>query len=325
MSNNIVLKGKVKSINEEEGTVEIIASTNRIDRDHDRIDPKGWQLDNFKKHPVLVANHDTTSDLDNIIGKIIDFNITEDSFITKVKYFINKGNKKADWAWELVKEGMGAYSVSFIPIKYKENDQGGVDYIEQELLEISQVIIPANPDAITRMKKSITPYKEYEWMPDSVKWDKARARRDARKYANGDMKKYREFFVYYDESKPDNMTSYKLPIRYLSDGKPKNVWKGIISAMAVVLGAMGGINIPEDERRKAYDYLAKLYVEHGNVPPEYKDYKNEVEILYVSGFASISEALETLTTDNTVDQEPQEDEEAKFLKQLRDILSIKNK
>ena len=318
---NIVLKAKVKTINENEGTVEIVASTARLDRDNDTIDPKGWIFDNFQKHPILVANHMTSRDLDSIIGKIENIHVEGDAVVMTARYFINRGNKKADWAWQLVKEGIDAYSVSFIPIEYTENEKGGIDYKKQELLEVSQVVLPANPDAVSR---SIPNYKKYKWMPDATKWDASRAKKDARKYAlnpdgSYDMNKYKEFFVYFDKDAPQNMTSYKLPIRYLDSGEPKNVWKGIMAAMAAILGARGGVDIPETDRKKAYNYLSRLYIEHGNTPPEFKDYDNEIEILYKSGFTSVDEAREILTADNTAARKSED--EVEILKALRDLLN----
>ncbi len=44
---------------------------------------------------------------------------------------------------------LNTMSVAFLPIRSSYNaERGGVDYLEQELLEISFVSVPANPEAL---------------------------------------------------------------------------------------------------------------------------------------------------------------------------------
>ena len=40
--------------------------------------------------------------------------------------------------------------------------------------------------------------------------------------------------------------------------------------MTVVNGARGGVDIPDRDRRKVYDHLARHYGEFDEEPPEYK-------------------------------------------------------
>lgn len=293
-----------KSIDKEAHTVEVVISDESQDRDGEVIALDAWDFENFFKNPVLIDSHKYNG-ISNIIGKVLNIHINTESkqLIAKLQYFVNEGNPIADYAWTLVMNGLASYSVGFIPIEKKNNV-----WTRVELLEISQVTVPANPNAtvirdslVEAMikaykeieKKAVVGYSKADWLPDDTPWDADRARRDALEYAGGkdkfDPKKYREFFLWYDKEKEDNLTAYKLPFRYLVSGKPKNVWRGIVSAMASILGARGGVDIPEKERREVYDVLVRYYKEHGNEPPEFKEYQDELEIYRVCGYKKISE------------------------------------
>ena len=78
------------------------------------------------------------------------------------KYYINEGNEQADCGFNLATKKRAAFSVGFMPdwdsASELENGTGGksvfpnYEFKGQELLEVSHVIVPANPDALQRMK-----------------------------------------------------------------------------------------------------------------------------------------------------------------------------
>jgi hypothetical protein len=78
--------------------------------------------------------------------------------VAKPKWFVGEGNPEADWGWKLAEHGVAAFSIGFIPkksISYDEEARaknGGIyrDFEEIELLEVSQVLIPANPSALQK-------------------------------------------------------------------------------------------------------------------------------------------------------------------------------
>lgn len=70
---------------------------------------------------------------------------------------------------------------------------------------------------------------------------------------------------------PREKGAYKLPHHELIDGRLKVTWRGVVSAMTVVNGARGGVDIPEGDRRKVYDHLARHYEEFDEEPPDYAD------------------------------------------------------
>ena len=48
-------------IKSEDGQPAAIISTSRVDRDGDTIDPRGWQLDDYRKNGVVLFGHDSRS------------------------------------------------------------------------------------------------------------------------------------------------------------------------------------------------------------------------------------------------------------------------
>ena len=168
---------EVKAVDEKEGIIDMLIpmSTDSVDRANESIDPMGWvkSLPAFKKRAILVSSH-SYSDLRKQIGELVDIKAVKEGLLAKPKYYINQGNEEADWAFKLASKGMAAYSVGFIPVKWVDGDgkKGPYrKYTEQELLEISHVIVPCNRDSIQDMKgKSENPI-EIEIMEEILKSD----------------------------------------------------------------------------------------------------------------------------------------------------------
>ena len=143
---------------EEDGVIDafIPMSMSTRDRDEEVILPAAFEktLSIFLKRPVLLSSHNYGS-LTNQIGEFADLKIKGKGLYAKPKYYINEGNPEADWAYKLAQHNMAAFSVGFIP---RKADEGKSDkdprrtYTEVELLEISQVTVPSNRDAIQGLK-----------------------------------------------------------------------------------------------------------------------------------------------------------------------------
>lgn len=67
---------------------------------------------------------------------------------------------------------------------------------------------------------------------------------------------------------PHRKTAYKLPHHELLEGRLQVVWSGVTSAMNVIEGGRGGVDLPQDEIGAVYDHLARHYEEFGEEPPE---------------------------------------------------------
>lgn len=132
------------------GTFTAVASTATVDRHGEVVSPEGWNLENFKKNPVLLWSHDHTIPAIGVATKIWVEGIGERAklmFAGKWQTVTEQGKAAA----QLVADGiLNSFSVGFIPF-----DMNGNTYTEQELLEISLVNVPANPDAMMLAYKSL--------------------------------------------------------------------------------------------------------------------------------------------------------------------------
>lgn len=154
-----MIRGETKVLDEKEGLVSAVASTEVPDRDGDIIRASGWQLENFLKHPILLSSHNYGS-VRSQIGEWTKLEIRGTKLMGTAKYYIGDGNEEADWAFKLATKGRGAYSVGFIPdMDLAEQRKGGKgnEFKGQELLEISHVTVPSNPSALQVMRGMVDP------------------------------------------------------------------------------------------------------------------------------------------------------------------------
>ena len=146
---------KVKSINEVNKTIEVVGSTSELDRDGERILPSAFltHIDSFKSNPVILAGHQhrlesgSSSVIGSAIPESIAINKTDVSFTMRFA-----DTKLGNEYWQLYKDKhMRAFSVGFIPLKWKDED-GTRIYSEIEPLEFSAVAVPSNRGALARAK-----------------------------------------------------------------------------------------------------------------------------------------------------------------------------
>jgi len=76
-------------------------------------------------------------------------------------------------------------------------------------------------------------------------------------------------FAWAPEMPPERYTDLKLPHHRPQDGKV--VWRGVVAAMAALMGARGGVDIPAADRRRVYEHLARHYRQFDREPPEFKE------------------------------------------------------
>ena len=148
-----------RAIDKEKRTVEFVASTNAVDSYGTVIPVDGWDLHRFEKNGVIGYQHNiySGSDPDNVIGKGVAF-IEDDALIVRVEFEPEDLNPKAEKIFRKIQFGsIGAVSVGFIPNapghwgrKADGEDPDVYYYNGQELLEVSVVNVPANPDAVKR-------------------------------------------------------------------------------------------------------------------------------------------------------------------------------
>lgn len=134
----IVVKG--------EGEFDVIATTETVDRDGEMIKSDGWETENFIKNPVMLDCHKY---FEMPVGACTELTKLEDGSYRAKGVFAR--TQKAQEIRSLYEDGiLRTVSVGFIP-----KERNGNIITKAELLEISFVPIPANPDAmaIAKMNK----------------------------------------------------------------------------------------------------------------------------------------------------------------------------
>lgn len=149
---------EVKSIGEYE--IEIVGSTEDVDRSKEVIEVDGWDLKNFKRNPVILASHRYDQPAIGR-GKVKK---QDGKLVFRIEFPEEGVYPLADIYRKLYKGGfMRASSVGFIPVAW-ENGDGEKEpyrtYKKAELLELSLVSVPANPEALITDKGLNTAVRE---------------------------------------------------------------------------------------------------------------------------------------------------------------------
>ena len=126
----------------------VIASTEDIDRDGEKIIVDAWDLKNYKKNPIILCCHNWY-DVEDVIGRAT--NIKQEGKKLIIEWVFSKTNPKAKLVKDLYDEWiLKTVSVGFIPREREWNT-----ITKAELLELSFVPIPANPNALTDEQKAL--------------------------------------------------------------------------------------------------------------------------------------------------------------------------
>ncbi len=159
----------VRAIDIENRTAEFSISTETEDRMRDTISVEGWRLENFMKGgpgPVLWAHQ--SHELP--VGKALRVFTDEADGTKRLKSLAQFPSKEqypfGNTVFQLL---LGSYlkasSVGFAPVLWAFNEErGGFDFLEQELLEWSIVPVPANAEALVDAKSKgidIAPLREW--------------------------------------------------------------------------------------------------------------------------------------------------------------------
>ena len=147
-------------------------------------------------------------------------------------------------------------------------------YPQAGVLSLGHLAEAQAPDGIL-LTATAVPFEETVKAPEDRSWDADTAEARVRSWASGSDKekinwgKYRRAFAWYDRSAPEEFGSYKLPHHDIINGRISVVWRGVAAAMQVLLGARGGVDIPEGDRRGVYNHLARHYRQYEKSVPDY--------------------------------------------------------
>ncbi len=130
--------------------IEFIASTATVDRYGETIEASGWKLEEYRRNPVFQNAHQY-GDILFTLGRALVTEIRGNALFQRVEFAVDV-NPMARIAYGLYRgHFLNAVSVGFLPIRWEsggENSAWRRRHLEQELVEVSAVGIPANPDAL---------------------------------------------------------------------------------------------------------------------------------------------------------------------------------
>jgi len=145
----------LKSIDRDNRQIRVLASSAALDRHGERILPEAFKasLPVFMQNPVCLAAHahrlgDGASP---VVGRVVKIWIDKAGLWAVIQF---AETELGEQYWQLYRDGfMRSVSVGFIPRASEDRDENGrrvTVYTEVELLEISCVAVPSNPEALVK-------------------------------------------------------------------------------------------------------------------------------------------------------------------------------
>lgn len=159
---------EIRKKDEEKRTVTFVASDDTKDSAGTVLNQDNWDLTRFNKNGVIGYQHkvygswDGTDNPDNVIGKGYAY-VEDKKLMVEITFEPADINPLAEKIYQKILFGsLRAVSVGFLPVgqgRFGEGKDSNTYYFAgQELLEVSVVNIPANPNAL---KKSLEAEQEY--------------------------------------------------------------------------------------------------------------------------------------------------------------------
>jgi hypothetical protein len=297
---------KIKKAKDDNGTFDVIISTEDTDRSGEIVKQNGWELTNYKNNPIVLWGHDYYS---LPVGVCTETYLTESNGVpalgAKGVFLSAEINPFAQQVRKLYEFGLGkgagvgcTTSVGFIPKEFDENARNTIT--KSELLEFSFVPIPANQgvgpaqgrsltfaearalgiDMAGMRTKGMTFAATLGSIPEDISDEKAAentawkapalsdfTEKEWKDLSDADKREIAGHFAYADQEVPTDFKELKLAHHRASDGQV--VWHGVKAAMDALLSERSGITA-EDDKKAAYDHLAAHYKLFNKTLPEFK-------------------------------------------------------
>jgi HK97 family phage prohead protease len=130
--------------------LQFVLSDDSTDRMGDTIQVTGWDLTNFKENPIALWAHAATRP----IGRWVDVRVVGNKLMGKLVFADAGTSPMIDEIRSLVEQrilktvSVGFNPLDAEPIRDPKGKMTGFNFIKQELLEVSLVAVPANPNAV---------------------------------------------------------------------------------------------------------------------------------------------------------------------------------
>lgn len=265
-------------------TTVVTASTASVDRDGDVLDQAAWQLDSFKANPVIPWNHDYSLPP---VGRAVSVDVKDGKLTAEIEWD-TKTEMGATVARQFAEGFLGAVSVGFIahdrqprkglPEEDPMHSDRGNKLSGLELLEISAVVVPANPEAVAakrwakdsasirdaflelvhtdaEIRHALGLAKAWQANPGhpfdlpaadpATEWSFEASDADAVLGETPDWERFAMAHLIWDTENAEARAAYKLPIAKVVDGELRYVRAGIIAARSVLQDERDGIDVPD--------------------------------------------------------------------------------
>ncbi len=183
--------GRPASIDRETRTLSVTLSTATRDRQGDIVASEGLDFANYLKNPVVLWAHDLTAPP---VGRVLDLEVTPTTVTATVQFAETEFAREV---FELYAGGfLNAWSIGFIPRRWErlaaedgDNRTGGFHVLEAEVVEVSAVPVPANPETLTRELPRLKSHALRSRLTDAI--TAAKTGQQALPFADGDWQKSR--------------------------------------------------------------------------------------------------------------------------------------
>lgn len=168
---------------------------------------------------------------------------------------------------------------SVMGFDYKTSATGTYPHVTDGNIDFIPPGESRNIDDLLFEDRAAVPYKKFPLAPEETKWSFSASDGNAILGDPPNWTRYKSVHSWWDPEEPKARGSYKLPMAKMTDGTIKAVWRGVAAAMAALLGARGGVNIPANDKKAVYNRLARYYKDFDKKPPEFRMLEEDEERL----------------------------------------------
>lgn len=223
--------------NEPGAPIRFIASTEKTGRDGLILDSRGWQLENFQRSPTVLWSHDYSGQRPPI-GRADKVWVEDGQLLCDISFDQNDPFA-VSVEYKYRNNFLSAVSVGWETLETEPGKNGSpTRVIKQELLDISAVNIPGDPNALMeRQKRAVS-----ETLIDKL----TLAVDDPDKF----LESLQRSLVDDAEPKPESAT-----------------WEQVAADMLRLYASTA--QRPDTERQREYRRLSRDYARHGKTAPEW--------------------------------------------------------
>lgn len=142
----------LRSVRKDAREATFVASTEAVDS-YGEIVEQNWRLERYLSNPVVLFAHQSR---ELPIGQSTSVTVAGGQLEVTIRFATSDANPKAEQVWQSVMQGvLRAVSVGFMPNEYRWEMRDGKEVLvlsDNELHEVSVVPIPANPEALAKMR-----------------------------------------------------------------------------------------------------------------------------------------------------------------------------